>query len=290
MYVIKLKNLLIVCAVILCIITGAAVGIPCALSADSKAGLEHANQVPIIMYHSVLKSAKKGDKYVITPDDFEADLKYITAHGYTPVLMQDLVDYAYNQKPLPPKPIILTFDDGFYNNYTYVYPLLKEYDARAVISIVGAYTDLYTESQDKNPNYGYLAWEDCKELHDSYLVEIQNHSDNFHQVNASRQGCKKKRGESTASYEKAFKDDIGLMQEKIKEHLGFTPTTYTYPFGMISDESTQYVKDLGFKASLSCEEGMNYLTGDPEELYRLKRFLRPQNKSVEQILKKYEKL
>ena len=110
--------------------------------------------LPIVMYHSLLKS--KSGNYIVHPDTFENDLKYIQDKGYTTITMTDLINYVYKDSPLPEKPIIITFDDGFYNNFGYAVPLLHKYDMKAVISIVGKYTDTYSKSDEANLNYSYL--------------------------------------------------------------------------------------------------------------------------------------
>ena len=97
--------------------------------------------LPIVMYHSLLKS--KSGNYIVHPATFENDLKYIQDKRYTTITMTDLINYVYKNSPLPEKPIIITFDDGFYNNFGYAVPLLHKYDMKAVISIVGKYTDTY---------------------------------------------------------------------------------------------------------------------------------------------------
>lgn len=284
-YILKQKKLISLCLGVLILLAGGLFYI--ANRPAQPTEVPTGKPVPIIMYHSILKSAKPEDRYIVSPYALEADLNYLTSHGYTMILMQDLIDYSAGKTTLPEKPIVLTFDDGHFNNYTYVYPLLQKYQGKAVISVVGAYTDEYTASGDKNPNYAYLSWAECKEMSDSGMVEIENHSDDFHTIDANRSGSRRNKSEYAWDYEHRFKADLNALQEKIKVNIGKTATTFTYPFGIISPESVQYVKDLGFSATLSCTEGINYLTGNPEELYGLKRCIRPNNKGVAEILAKY---
>ncbi len=247
-----------------------------------KANNEPSIKIPIIMYHSILKS-KSGD-YIIHPDVLEKDLIYIKENGYEAITMADLIDYVYENKPLPNKSIIITFDDGHYNNLTYVVPLLEKYNMKAVISIVGKYTDTYSESDETNPNYSYLRWKDINELINSGIIEFQNHTYDLHTL-ASRKGSMKKYCETKEHYSNVLSNDILKLQDAFKSNTNYVPNTFTYPFGAISKDSFGIIKDLGFKASLSCEKGVNYITKDTECLYLLKRNNRPSNISTEQFFK-----
>ena len=242
--------------------------------------------VPIVMYHSVLKNPSSRGTYVISPNDLEEDLKFLAAQGYQTVVMQDLIDFCQKQTPLPEKPVVLTFDDGYLNNMTYALPLLEQYDARAVISIVGEYTDLYTKTPDEHVSYAHLSWEHCRMLQKSGRIELQNHSDLLHHLKG-RKGSFKKSGESTDQYQKILAEDLGNMQEKMLRELGFIATTYTYPYGSIANDSIPVIREMGFSASLSCCEGINQLTGAEEELYLLKRCLRSDRRSVEKIFREF---
>ena len=73
---------------------------------------ENAIELPIIMYHSLLKDSTYHGKYVLSPLQLEADLQYLQKEGYTTVHMADVIDYVTNGTPLPERPIVLSFDDG----------------------------------------------------------------------------------------------------------------------------------------------------------------------------------
>lgn len=232
-------------------------------------------EVPIIMYHSILKDPSRSNKYTVTPTVLEEDLKYIKDKGYTTVTITNLISYVYDNKPLPEKPIVLTFDDGHYNNYGYLFPLLEKYDMKAVISIVGSYTDKFTETDEANLNYSYLRWKDIKELMDTGRIEFQNHTYNLHSNTGKRIGTKKIKGETDEHYKNVLEEDILKLQQEFKENTNYIPQCFTYPFGGISNASLDIIKELGFKASLSCEQGINKLTKNPNSLYLLKRYNRP---------------
>ncbi len=248
-------------------------------------GSEGYVKLPVLMYHSICKSGGKTGKYIISETDFENDLKYLNDNGYTTVVFKDLIDYIDKKAELPSKPVMLTFDDGYFNNYVYAYPLLKEYNSRAVLSIIGYYTDLYTKTPDENPAYSHVTWDNVKEMIESGTFEFQNHSYNLHSTDNGRNGSKKKRGESAEEYREMLCGDLGKLQEEFETNTGVKPIAYTYPFGSVSNASFPIIKELGFRASLSCESGMNRITRNPECLYMLKRYLRTPSKSAADMLK-----
>ena len=282
-HTIKLNYKIIICFFILIVIFSY-IGFYTFTNASSYE--EESIKLPIVMYHSILKDTNRSGKYIITPSTLEADLQYISNNGYTTITMTDLINYVYDNCPLPEKPIIITFDDGHYNNLGYAVPLLKKYSMKAVISIVGKYTDTFSETDEANLNYSYLRWKDVKELIDSGVIEFQNHTYNLHSESSGRIGCSKKKYESEENYAKLLSNDISLLQEKFQENTSYTPNTFTYPFGSISNASLPIIKDLGFKASLSCASGVNSITKDPDCLYCLKRNNRPSGISTYDFFKK----
>ena len=153
-------------------------------------------KLPVIMYHSLLKDEKLQNDYTVSPTLFENDLKYLSENGYTTVVVKDLTDYVYGKKSLPEKCIMLTFDDGYYNNYYYALPLLKKYNCKAVISPIASVSEKFTETKDISVTYGHITFDDMKEMSDSGYVEIQNHSYDMHSLK-SRKGVLPKGGRVT---------------------------------------------------------------------------------------------
>lgn len=228
-------------------------------------------RLPVIMYHKVLKNKDSLGKYTISPSELEADLIYLKEEGYTTVTVEDLIAFVYNDINLSEKPIMLTFDDGYFSYYTYVLPLLEKYESKAVMSIIGEFVDV--SSEDPNPN-PYLNWAQVAELSESPYVEIQNHTYAMHKI-CERKGCNIVTGESYDEYKTVILNDIGYLQLLISGKTGYTPRAFTYPFGFSCKECNEILKDMGFLASFSSNYGINILTGDKDELYELKRINRP---------------
>lgn len=241
-------------------------------------------ELPIIMYHHILRDEARHGEFIISPDDLETDLKYIKSQGYTTITDLDLITYQEKGTPLPQKPIMLTFDDGHLSYLEYVVPLLEKYNMKAIVSVVGSYTNDYTAHPDKAVSYAYLSWNEIKELSQSAHTRIGNHTYDMHKT-STRKGCSKLKGESTEHYQKIFTEDASKMRNLIFDCTGIHADCFTYPFGYFSKESEEEIKNMGFKLSLTCTEGINRLSPD-SSLFKLKRFNRPHGKTVEQIIKK----
>lgn len=238
-------------------------------------------QVPVIMYHAVIDDSARLGKYVISPTELESDFRWLKSHGYTAVLSEDLIRYAKDGAPLPEKPVLITFDDGYYNNYLYAFPAAKQYGMKFVLSPIGKYADLYTEAPDQSPYYAHATWEMLREMQDSGLVEIGNHTYDLHSSDGARLGTKRLSTESMDDYREMLSEDVLLFQEKAKAYLGREPVLFAYPFGAVSDGEPEIIRQLGFQVTLSCEERVSTVTRDPESLVYLGRYLRPSGESSE---------
>lgn len=285
----RLKHLILPAVLAICIISAITICIfagskPTSLEASTSSAKEI--KLPILMYHGIRKDNSAQNKYVISPDEFESDLKYIKENGYETIVVADLLEYFDNGKALPEKPIMITFDDGCLNNYTYAFPLLKKYNAKMILSPIGKCIDEYSKNGDKNPAYAQADWNTLREMSDSGLVEIQNHTYNMH-ASIGRVGASQKIGESDEEYRKNLSEDLKKFNERMKAELNITPTAFTYPYGAISKNSPDIIKELGFRASFDCSEKLNHIKSEAD-LHKLHRFIRPHNKSSAEILSKIE--
>ncbi len=242
-------------------------------------------ELPIIMYHHVLKDTKKHGKFIISPYELEQDLKYLKKHGFSAVLPCDIIKFQENGTPLPEKCVMLTFDDGHLSYLEYVVPLLEKYDMKALVSVVGSYTNDYTEHPDKAVSYAYLDWNDITNLSKTRHTEIGNHTYDLHKVSNGRQGCAKMSNETTEHHRRIFTEDATKMRNLIYSYTDSHADCFTYPFGFLCRETENEIKKMGFKMSLSCSEGINKIS-KTSSLFKLKRYNRPHGKSVEDILKK----
>ena len=238
--------------------------------------------VSIIMYHQIT-SETKGNDYILPLKILEEDFEYFKKNNYTPVSLNALFQYVKCGKPLPEKPVVITFDDGQKSFITKVLPLLEKYSYPANVNIIGSLVELYTNNHDNNDNYAYLNADDIKLLFDHPLVEIGYHSYNLHNL-SSRKGMGKLKGETDAEYTRIIKNDIDAFQNLYASLTGERATCIAYPYGIKNNTLVSILKNEGFNIILTCRESTNRLTvgGD---LYELGRFNRPYGKTSADFFK-----
>lgn len=128
--------------------------------------------IPILMYHSVVDYvAPENNNNSVETQLFDAQMKALIDNGYTPINFKVLHDYLNGKNGLPEKPILITMDDGYLNNYTNAYPIYKKYNIPATL-FVSAY---YMKEDNTDRHFGWIA---AKEMEDSGLIDIQSHGYN----------------------------------------------------------------------------------------------------------------
>lgn len=254
------------------------------LNADAGLWRERSEEVllPVLMYHEVRYDNPGKD--AILPEEMESDLRWLRQAGYTTVFMEDVLAYVYTGKALPEKPILLTFDDGYESSYRRLFPLLQQYGAKAVISVIGRSADEFSLFPEQSGPYVHASWDELLEMRASGYVELQNHSYDLHRESREEQGCRRRWGENDSEYEGRIRGDVDRLQEELYRRTGSAASTFAYPYGFYSDELEGILEDCGFLATLTCDFGMNRLTRDPDCLRRMKRICRSHGVDPEKLL------
>ena len=252
---------------------------------DGQGDADGERTLAVVMYHNILKSSK--GTYTVSPAQFESDLAAYVAAGYETVFPSEVIAFVCGEGDLPEKPLLITFDDGRYNNMYYGLPLLEKYGAKAAFYPVGAFSAFSTDSGDhSNPNYSHLTWAQMGELAASGHVELGSHSYNMHRYEP-RFGVRRMKGESETAYRKALLADAGRMQDAVLRATGAIPLSYAFPFGAYSDEAYAVLRALGVKLFLTCSEHTTTLRrGDPTTLMRVGRFNRAGELTTAALLQK----
>ena len=120
-------------------------------------------KVLVLNYHMV------NSMYIslsIEPEDFDWQMKYLVEHGYHTISPDDLYDFLAGQGTLPDRPVLITFDDGYVDNYTNAYPILKKYNLKATIFVVTGFL---------SKRKGYLTWDQLREMEQNGIA-IESHT------------------------------------------------------------------------------------------------------------------
>lgn len=245
-------------------------------------------EVPVISYNNIVKEESLWGDDALSPVELEKDIIWLLEHGYETVSIGELISYVNGTSDLPGKPVVLTFDDGYYSSFCYVLPLLEKYKIKATVSVVGSYSEFACEEASPSPLSSYLDWEDIIEMRKTGLVEFANQTYDLNRRD-DRKGVAMLENETYEDYRHIFLTDVFKTQHLLEENCKFSPCIFTYPFGISCEAGERLVKNSGFQASLSKEPKINYLSRDNEAcLYNMGRFNRPAFVSTEDFMKGYE--
>lgn len=189
----------------------------------------------ILMYHSI------GDNshfFTVTPESFEWQMDYLKNHNFNIVPLDQLVEKIINKQPLQERTIAITFDDGYADNYSIVFPILKKYSIPITIFLT---TDSIGQKQTvRGVVMEYLTWHQITEMSQSGLVDFGSHSKSHRKL--SKIESQEVEGEMSES--KAL----------LEQNLNKSCTLFAYPFGDYND-AVVYVAKGCFKGAVSVNRG-----------------------------------
>ncbi len=228
--------------------------------------------IPILMYHHLIPESEAGDTIdgtIVTAERLERDLIWLRENGYQTVLPRELA----SGEPLPEKPIMITFDDGYRSNYTLLFPLLQKYQMKASISVI-------VKNQD-NESVNHLSWDMCREMTDSGLVEIDSHTYDLHRENDDgSRGIGRKTGEWRPIYWLRLLPDLLKSVSRIKAETGMSPAMLAYPYGA-TEATAQVPIHRIFSVTVSTKSGLANLANG---LYELPRYAVTMETELAEIL------
>ena len=192
-------------------------------------------RVPILLYHNLVSNAHNENPMLsITANNFRSHIMALKNAGYESISLEQFYDFANNGKPLPEKPIIITFDDGYSSNYDYAFPILQEFATKATIFVVTS-----TVGATNTVNFPHFTWEQAKQMQQSGLIEIQSHSHSHKEL---------------ALFDIAeIIREIRLSKYLIETNLNKECNFFAYPYGSISESAIQAVWAAGYK--VQCQVG-----------------------------------
>lgn len=182
--------------------------------------------VPILMYHFIGNNPNPKDKardtLSVSPDKFEAQMDYLSKNGYTPISLDTLYGIFNKQVTAPPKPIVLTFDDGYIDFYTTAFPILRRFNFHAVSFIP---TGLM------NQGY-YMSWDQIKKIQSSGLITFESHTVTHANL-------------VSLNFDNAFKQVVD-SKNVLQSQTGYPVNFIAYPFGTSNANIIAASKKAGY--------------------------------------------
>jgi poly-beta-1,6-N-acetyl-D-glucosamine N-deacetylase len=251
-----------------------------------------ANSFVTVAYHDVQDADVDARYLAVRTERLVAHFGWLRENGYQPVSVDQILAARDGGTPLPPKAVLLTFDDGYRSFYDRVYPLLQATGWPAVLAPVGAWLDAPAGQTvdfggQPTPRERFATWAQVAEMAASGLVEVGAHTNDLHQgVLANPQGnlqpaaAARRYDATSASYEgdEAFTAlvdaDVAAITARIRQVTGKAPRVWVWPYGTASGTALAVVKRHGYQMAVTLDEGLGHtgtlfntprllVTGDP---------------------------
>ncbi len=193
--------------------------------------------VPILNYHQV--NDRDHNALTVSTKDFDAQMKFLSEEGYHSLSLPELLDIWEKDGELPEKPVVITFDDGYLDNYEDAFPILQKYRMKATIFPVTDYLGHF-------PNY--LTWDQAKEMQDSGLIQFGSHTMSHSNLTEIK---------SRTEIRHQLYDSSLAVQWFLKQ----TPAVLAYPCGAYTQETAELAENAGYRAAVT----VNYGWASPNE-------------------------
>ncbi|MDI6715993.1 MAG: polysaccharide deacetylase family protein [Actinomycetota bacterium] len=216
-------------------------------------GLATKQPIPVFLYHHI--SPNPSNYIAVSPATFEEHLKALSARGYHSISLNQLYSHLVKGALLPPKPVLITFDDGLKSQYIYAVPLLKKYKFTATFFI-------YAEAI--NSKYGeYMSTSDIISL-SKQGFDIGSHT-------WTHPSLVKRKDETIEDYNKRMNFELVKSKQWLEQKIGKEVIAIAYPYGKCDALTAQAVYASGYRLGFTIEGAVNYREGQPNLL--LKRFV-----------------
>lgn len=234
--------------------------------------------VPVLMWHNLAEESS-GDM-TISVDTFRAQIEALHEAGFRTVSLQQLYDYVHFGTELPGKPIVLTFDDGYFSNYEYAFPILQEYDMQATIFAIGVSVGKDTYKDTDHAMTPHFGADEAREMVASGLISVQSHTYDMHQWPPFEDGNAQVRetllpfdGEADADYEAAVEADFAESRELLESITGQPVNALAFPEGAYVTLTQDALRSAGAELTFTTVRAVNTVVkGLPQSLCAMPRF------------------
>ena len=232
------------------------------------------NEFTIFSYHEIAERSETLDStYAVSAVNFEAQMKWLIDEGYHFIKIDDIINARKNNKPLPSKAVLITFDDGYQSVYANAFPILKKYQIPTVIALVGSWlqaTDKVDFDGHPIDRSKFLSQNEIKEMVASGLVEVGSHSyflhrgvlgnsqGNLEPAAVTRQWLPDKAAyEDDKSYQLRVYEDLKTNNDFLKKYTGQKPRVMVWPYGEYNTEVRKIAESLAIPIGLTLDDGSN---------------------------------
>ena len=234
--------------------------------------------VPVLMWHNLAEESS-GDM-TISVDTFRAQIEALHEAGFKTVSLQQLYDYVHFGTELPEKPIVLTFDDGYFSNYEYAFPILQEYDMQATIFAIGVSVGKDTYKDTAHAMTPHFGVDEAREMVASGLISVQSHTYDMHQWPPFEDGNAQVRetllpfdGETDADYEAAVEADFAESRDLLESITGEAVNALAFPEGAYVTLTQDALRNAGAELTFTTVRAVNTVVkGLPQSLCAMPRF------------------
>ena len=185
---------------------------------------EDPRTVMVLNYHKVVDEHMSLS---VPLADFEQHMKWLKEYGYTSITPEELYEFIVNGSELPEKPVLITFDDGYKDNYTNAYPIMKKYGFKGTIFVVTGFLGVYDN---------YMTWEQAKELADNGF-SIESHTYSHKSM--------------TEASDEEISKELTKSRDTIKNKLGIDADFMAYPTGTYNLHIAELVQKAGYKGAFT---------------------------------------
>jgi peptidoglycan/xylan/chitin deacetylase (PgdA/CDA1 family) len=210
-------------------------------------------RVPVLMYHAV---EQNRSVIAIAPAVFAWQMQWLHNNGLHVMPLSELVGCLRNKTPLPPRSLVITFDDGFESVYTQAFPILKRHEFPATVFVIPGYTDGNNDwpgQPSSVPHRPLLTWAQIGEM-DRAGIEFGAHSYSHPRLDR-------------LSHDEVAHELVS-GRDCIQEHLGHAVTLFAYPYGRYDDSIRTAVGDT-YLGACSTRPGLVDAHSDPLAIERV---------------------
>lgn len=242
--------------------------------AGAGAGRDALRDLVVLAYHEISEPAEATiPDYAVRPADFEQQIRWLAAHGYHFVSVDQVLAARAGRHPLPSLPVLVSFDDGYRSVYDQAFPLLQRYRVPAVLGLVGSWLEpeggLIPFGDQKIARDRLLSWEQIRTMVASGLVEVGSHTyDLHHGITGNPQGNSEPavttrqytpgRGyETEEHYRRRLRDDLRRNNSVLRQHTGQNSRVVVWPYGRYNQTAAAVAAAEGLPIGLTLDDGAN---------------------------------